>query len=238
MAKKDAFCTQCGSLVQIDDSKDKNVCIFCKAEISTKKALELNTDTESRLLLQKAAEQKSKEESIALKEKNKLSKASGHDEITTSKAPKMEIILKPLPLKIKLAVFGAFMLLVVTLTAIYVPLVLNRNEKRETMNAVIVKELGIESTSTTYKDNNNRKFVLATAMTLNEGMAIAAFEKYVDIYSNIYEVSPDKVRSKIVVTLYDTAGRYICSYSDGAVNAVFETATPTHVPTPTQSITN
>ncbi|MHB1453037.1 MAG: hypothetical protein ACYCYM_03635 [Saccharofermentanales bacterium] len=238
MAKKDAFCTQCGSLVQIDDSKDKNVCIFCKAEINTKKALELNTDTESRLLLQKAAEQKAKEESIALKEKNKLNKSSGSEVITTSKAPRQEIILKPLPLKIKLAVFGAFLLLVVVLAAIYVPLVLNRNAKRIAMDAAIAKDLGIESTSTAFKDNDNRKFVLSTAMTLDEGTAIAAFEKYVDIYSDIYEISADKVRSRIVVTLYDAAGRYVCSYSDGAASAVFETATPTHAPTPTQSITN
>ncbi|MHB8962130.1 MAG: hypothetical protein ACYC5K_03165 [Saccharofermentanales bacterium] len=237
MAKKDAFCTHCGSLIQIDDSKDKNICIFCKAETDTKKALELNTDTESRLLLQKAAEQKAKEESIALKEKNKLNKDVKPD-VSVSKAPRQEIILKPLPLKVKLAVFGAFIALAVILAAIFIPLVLNRNAKRAALDAVIVKELGIDATSMAYKDNDNQKFVLATDMTLSNGTAIAAFEKYVDIYSNIYDVSPDKVQEKIRVTLYDAAGRYICTYTGGAVSAVFETATPTHVPTPTQSITN
>jgi hypothetical protein len=237
MAKTDAFCTQCGSLIQIDDTRPKNVCIFCKAEVDTKKALELNTDTESRLLLQKAAEQKAKEESLARKEK--MGKAPKTDTTAVaSKGPKHEIILKPLPMKIKLAVFGVFMALVLLLTAIFVPLILSRNARRSQMDSALAKELGIQTTSTSYKFNDNREYVLATATTLDEGKAVTAFEKYVKIYGEAYGVSEENIRRKIVVTIYDPTGRYVCSDDDGTTVVVFDTATPTHTPVPTQSITN
>ncbi len=237
MAKKDAYCTRCGSLIQVDEAKEKSTCIFCKAEIDTAHALSLNTDSESRLLLQKAAEQKAKEEAAALREKNKAAKPSLADMAAArSKAPKQEIVLKPLPMKTKLAFFGSLLGIILLAAAIITPVILTRNARRADLTAELTKDLGIGASDLAYQHNDNSGFIFVTSDTYTEDAAAAAFETYVSAYSAVYGVTPEEARRKVAVTVYDASGRYVCSYADGKVRADFETASPTPTAAPTQTI--
>jgi hypothetical protein len=238
MAKTEGYCTNCGSLINLDDSKEKAECIFCGEVVDTKKAIALNEDKESRLLLQNAAIAKSKEEAKALKEKTKNVKPSP---MPASPDKKQELVLKPLPKKIRFAVLGTSLGIIILILAILIPVITTRNANRASMNEMLEDRLDISITSQGYKFNNNRELALATDEAITQEDAVGIYETYLSIYAQTYGISEQEAMEKITVTIYfygEESGRYVCSYSQGEVRALFETGTPTHSPTPQQTITD
>lgn len=236
MSKTEAYCTHCGSLINVDDSKEKSKCIFCGEEMETAKALALNTNSEARLLLQNAAAEKSKEESSVRKEQEKLSMkemaAKAKANANASKGPKQEIVLRPLPMKTKLIILVSFLGIVAIIAAVFVPLIMTRNANRAAIEDRLSNSLGYEITSQAFKYNDNREFILSVKDTVEEAGAIEIFEKYASVYSEVTGKDAGSVKQAITVIVFDAEGRYICQYNDGSISAVFETGTPTHTPTP------
>lgn len=234
MSKTEAYCTHCGSLINVDDSKEKSKCIFCGEEMETAKALALNTNSEARLLLQNAASEKSKEESSVRKEQEKLSmkEMAAKAKANAAKGPKQEIVLRPLPMKTKLIILVSFLGIVAIIAAVFVPLIMTRNANRAAIEDRLSNSLGYEITSQAFKYNDNREFILSVKDTVEEAGAIEIFEKYASVYSEVTGKDAGSVKQAVTVIVFDAEGRYICQYKDGSISAVFETGTPTHTPTP------
>ncbi len=242
MAKIEAYCTNCGSLINVDDSKQKATCIFCGQEIDTAKAVSLNSDNESRMLVQKAAAEKAREEAAARKE---MQKSGARDMPAKQKAektqgPKQEVILKPLPARTKLILLASFVGFALVIAAIFVPLIITRNANRLSFRDTISSSFGIEDpdSAITFKYNDNRELMLSTKDMLGEEGAREIYEKYVSVYSEAYGIDRSKAEKKTTVVIFDKEGRYTCSYKDGKMNVSFETGSPTHTPQPTAAASN
>lgn len=237
MAKKEGYCSECGSLLNFDDSKDKILCIFCGEEVDTKKALDLNEDNESRINIQKVAEEKAKIEAAKRKERQKNAKPTPKDIIKDKQnSPKEEIVLKPLPKKMKIALIAVPLSLVVVLFAIFVPLLTSRNAKRITMHESMEKEFKISIDSYSYNYNNNRELVISTDNKITEADALTIYNSYMQIYAKTYDITTEKANEKLTVIIYfhggdneDESGRYIIKYVDENLKIKFETgiAAPT-----------
>lgn len=246
MAKTEAFCTQCGSLIMIDDSKEKNKCLFCGTEIVTTKALDLKNDTETRVMLQKEAEKKAVETSKAKKELQKQNKGTKSDAVAAAPAIKEVVVIKPLPLKTKLILFGSLLAVLLILAGIFIPTILSRNEKRELFTSQLTQQitfniknpLNANEYNLAYKFNDNRELLLATDTDITETAAVTAYQTYYNMYKDAYSMSVEKAHNKIVVKVYGKNGLFLCKYSNGAVVTSFETATPTPTTVPTNSITS
>ena len=242
MAKTEAYCTNCGSLINVDDSKDKTKCIFCGQEMDTAKAISLNTDSESRMLIQKTADEKAREEAAARKELQKSGDKGMAAKQTTAKAqgPKQEVILKPLPARTKLILLASFLGFALIIAAILVPLIITRNANRLSFRETIGSSFAIEDTESaiTFKYNDNRELMLSSEDVLAEEGAREIYEKYVALYAEAYNIDRAKAEKKITVIIFDKEGRYICSYKDGKADVSFETGSPTHTPEPTTAFTN
>lgn len=233
MGKKEAYCTQCGSLINIDDSKDKNKCLFCGAEIVTEKALKLNDDTESRLLIQKAAEQKAKEEA---KDKKKDQPKSAKNTQPAVPAQKEIIVMKPLPLKTKIIIFASLIAVVAILSGIFVPTITIRNQKRSLFEGQITGALTYKLESYAFKYNDNREFVVATSSELSRPDAEKTYNAYASMYTDAYGISETSAQKKLSVKIYAKNGLYSCDKKSGTLNVSFTTATPT--PTMTPAVTS
>jgi len=242
MAKKEAYCTHCGSLINVDDSKDKAKCIFCGQEMDTARAIELNNDSESRMLLQKAADEKAREVAASRKDKEKLSMKEMAERAKEEKAkgPKQEIVLKPLPMKTKLILLASFLGFAIIIAAIYIPLLTIRNANRVSLRESMGTQFEIEDPGSdiAFLYNDNRYLTLSTKDTVGEEGAQDIYDTYISLYAQVYGADEAKVREKIIVTIFDAEGRYVCSYRDGDASVVFETGSPTHTPEPTVIITD
>lgn len=230
MGKAEAFCTQCGSLIVIDDSKEKNTCLFCGGTVTTAKALELKTDPGTRTLLQKEAEQKAAD---AAKAKKEQQKQSGQKAVSTAPAsgPKQTVVIRPIPLKIKLILIGILVGIVLVLSGIFVPTILNRNAKRDVISAQLTEKMPFTAQSYAFKFNDNHEFLIATNEDLDEGAAMEAYESYLGIYQAAYSISADKTQEKVTMKLYAANGLYSFDSKDGEILVSFTTATPTPTPT-------
>lgn len=235
MAKTEAFCTQCGSLINIDDSKDKSKCLFCGTEIDTAKALNLKGDSESRLAIQKEAEKKAVEEAKIKKDAAKLNKGTKSDSTPQPPAVKEEVVIRPLPLKTKLILFGAFLGIVAILCGIFIPTILTRNEKRELFSPKL-QQIQFPLQSYAFKYNDNRELIVATGSEIREEDARAAYETYSVMYKNAYDISSEKTMSKLVVKVYAKNGLFICKGVGGVLATTFTTSTPTPTTAPTTAI--
>jgi hypothetical protein len=239
MGKTEAFCTQCGSLINVDDSKEKNKCIFCGSEVVTNKALELKNDTQTRVSLQQEAEKKAKEEALLRKQNQKQNKGAKLDVSNVpAKSTKEVIVMKPLPLKTKLILFGSLLGIVVILAGIFVPTILNRNQKRTVINNYLSQNIDFNIKSYAFKFNDNRELSIATDVSLSRTDAEAAYQSFNLIYKDTYKTTEAKTDKKLVLRLYAKNGLYTSRKIDGVLTVDFMTATPTPTITPTVAITN
>lgn len=236
MGKTEAFCTKCGSLINIDDTKNINKCIFCGIEVETKKALDLKTDDQTRLAIQKEAQANEKELAKSKKNEVKSNKSSKVEPVTP--AVKEIIVMKPLPFKTKLIMILSIVAVIAIIAGYFVPTIINRNAKRTEFSSQFTEELPFAIKSYSFKFNDNREFLVATDIDISEGTATTAYEAYVNMYSKIYNASKESVLKKLTVRVYGKNGLFICRQSDGKLLVLFETSTPTPSPVPTQSIKN
>jgi hypothetical protein len=238
MAKKEAFCTQCGSLIQVDDSKETGKCIFCGADVSTAKAIDLKADPDTRIALQASAQEKAKEEAKLNKE---LQKTKGSSSKSKSNAPEVpttrEItVIEPLPMKTKLIILVSVVAVIAILSGILIPMILTRNNHRTSFDSQINKAMPFTIASHAYKFSDNRELVIATKEVLSSDKAKEAFTSYQKLYEKAYSVSADKATSKLVVKLYAKEGLYVCKYVNNEFQSVFERSDPTPTPKPTTAI--
>lgn len=235
MSKTEAFCTQCGSLINIDDSKDKNKCLFCGTEVITTKALDLKNDSEKRSALQKDAEKKAIDEAKTKKDLQKQNKGPKTEPAPVS-ATKEVVVIKPLPLKTKLILFGILLAFVLILSAYFIPTIISRNEKRETFSSQLTQKIPFSLQSYSYKFNDNRELSLATNVDLEEKAALEAYQTYLNMYKDVYSMAIDKAQDKIVLRVYAKNGLFLCKSTNGLATASFVTATPTPTIIPTTAI--
>ncbi len=216
MSKKQGFCTNCGSLITLDSSKEKGTCIFCQEEVDVAAALALNEDNERRELVQKEAYEKSLEEAKALKDSAKDKQtgftraAQGQNRDRAGqkvKAAKLE----PMPKKTKLTLLVSIVAFIVIVAAILVPTTMDRNKKRDALDAAMdtaVAKINVEIDSKLYKYSNNREYFLSTKQGLAEGQAELLYDSYVKEYAELYSLDTEEVHKKIKFTVYDAAGIY------------------------------
>ena len=235
MGKTEAYCTQCGSLINIDDTKEKNKCLFCGGEVVTTNALNLVKDTDARIALQKEAEKKAADLAQAKKDLQKQGRFPKADAAPAA-ATKGSLVVKPLPLKTKLIIFGIFIGFLAVLAGILVPTILVRNENREFISTQMTEKVPFTIESYAFKFNDNREFLLATNEAVKEDEAKTVYSDYLSLYAQAYDVTAEKAGKKITVKLYAANGLFECRTVDGAVTAVFSTATPT--PTPTVAVSS
>jgi len=235
MSKTEAFCTQCGSLINIEDSKDKNKCLFCGTEVITANALDLKNDSEKRSVLQKDAEKKAVDDAKTKKERQKQIKGP-KAEAVVAPTTKEIVVIKPLPLKTKLILFGILIASVLIISAILVPTILSRNEKREIFSSQLTQKIPFPLQSYSYKFNDNREFSLATSVDLTEKEALEAYQAYLGMYTKEYSITTEKAQKKIVLRVYAKNGLFLCKSSNGTITASFVTATPTPTTIPTTGI--
>lgn len=239
MAKNEAFCTQCGSLIQLDDSKDTGKCIFCGTEVSTAKAIELKADPDTRIALQASAQEKAKEEA---KLKKEMQKTKGPSSKAKSNAPEVPTtrevtVIEPLPMKTKLVMLGSVLAVIAIIAGILIPMLLTRNSHRASFDTQITKSMPFTISSHAYKFSDNREFLVATKDTLSEDKAKETYAAYQDIYAKAYSVSAEKASQKLVVKIYAKEGLYVCKYVNGSFQSVFDLSNPTPTPKPTTAIT-
>jgi len=238
MGKTEAFCTQCGSLINIDDNKDKNKCLFCGTEIVTTKALDLKSDPQTRAMLQKEAEQKAIEAAKAKKEQQKLNKGSKPDAVAVP-AAKQVVVITPIPFKTKMTILGIFVGFVLLLSAIFIPTILNRNAKRDVLSAQLKQKISFNiknpsdnaEYNISFNYNDNHELLLASDADLTETAAKEAYQTYLTIYKEAYSISTEKAQNRITVKVYAKNGLYQCKNVKGIVTVQFDTATPTPTPT-------
>lgn len=234
MAKKEAFCTKCGSLINIDESKAKNSCLFCGSEVETKNALGLKDDSEARLALQKESEKKAREEAAAKRQLQKQGKpAKTETSGVPAKTTKEIIVMKPLPLKTKLIIFGSMIGILVIIAAIFIPTILSRNQKRALLNTELNQNVEFEIKSHAFKFNDNHELSLATDSSIAESLAESTYQSYIQIYSKAYGVTSERAEGKLVVRIYAKNGLYVCKNLRGTFFIGFETSAPTPTLAPT-----
>jgi predicted nucleic acid-binding Zn-ribbon protein len=244
MAKKEAYCTQCGSLIQVDDTKSQVKCIFCGSEIDTQQALKLNEDPESRELLQQQVleqSQKIKEE----KKKHKPDTANAKSESlavskksSSSKTVRQMTVVKPLPLRVKLIILGIFVMTVIVISAILVPLISTRDAKRHALETRFDAGFSVKVVDFTFKYHNNREIWLVTSDEVDETLAREIFNEYYAIYEKEYPSLSEKTKAAMKVRIYAPAGLYLCYYQNGILLSNFSTADPTPTPGITTTIGN
>lgn len=238
MAKKEAFCTQCGSLIQLDDSKDTGKCIFCGTEVDTAKAIELKADPDTRIALQATAQEKAKEEA---KLKKELQKTKGTSSKAKSNAPEVPAtrevtVIEPLPTKTKLIMLGSVLGVIAILAGILIPMILTRNSQRASFDKQITQAMPFKISSHAYKFSDNREFLVATKDTLSQDKVKETFAAYQNLYAKAYSISSEKASDKLVVKIYAQEGLYVCKYADGSLQTVFDLSNPTPTPKPTTAI--
>ena len=237
MAKKEGFCTQCGSLITIDDSKEKVNCIFCGAENITRDALALNEDNETREQLQKKAQEEAKETAAREKKSGKNKPAVKKDTSKPAVKKTEEVtIIKPVPKKTILTMVAGFVLFFAITAAILVPLILSRNSNRAAMDEKIQSEMPVSIEDHTFLYMNNRELLIVTKDSVDEEKVKEVFQKYVNLYSEQYSVSPEDVMTRLKTSVYSPEGVYKCEYPDNVIVCTFSTATPTATPEPTTAI--
>ncbi len=235
MSKKEAFCTNCGSLINIDDSKDKNTCLFCGTEVETNRALDLKSDPEKRIALQKDAETKAKEQAKTKKEALKQTKSTKPGPVAVPVIREI-IVHKPLSTKERIIIFGSLFTVVAILAGIFVPTILSRNEKRESMTSQINNKMPFAIQSFSYKFNDNREFLVATAEEISDAKATETFTSYANLYRTVYTNSSTKTQDKLVVKVYAKNGLFVCKSANSTVSVKFVTSTPTPTPIPTKGL--
>lgn len=232
MAKKEGICTKCGSIIQIDESKDKVECIFCGETSDTKRALDLANDPTAASDLQKKALESSKSEkkqeakTPAPQTKKKKTSTVKTEEVTT---------IKPLPQKTKTIIISVALAFFVIIAAIVYPIISIRNSRREAMDARL-GEISIPVTDHTYHYNNNRAFWFVTDVEIDEDTAKTVFDEYANIYSQEHSVTMDEAKQMLSVKIFDPNGVHTTGYSNDTFVYEFETSDPTPTPEPTTAI--
>lgn len=236
MAKKDGFCTECGSLISVDDKKDKATCIFCGNEMDKNEALSLTDDAEKRTKLQETAMKKEKENAAELKKQEEI-KPSREKETRKPKARKTREVttIKPLPKKTKIIIVASFVGFVLILAAIFVPMVTTRNLHRGQMDEKVNEALPFSVKDHDFLYMNNRTLLVVTEDEIDDEISRNAFEAFVSLYAAQYERSEDQVRDNLTIRIYSPEGVYECYYEEG-IQCSFETAHPTATPEPTVAI--
>jgi hypothetical protein len=222
-------------LINIDDTKEKNKCLFCGTEVVTANALNLVKDTDARINLQKEAEKKAADIAQAKKDLQKQNRFPKTDAAPAA-AAKGNLVVKPLPLKTKLIIFGMFFGFLAVLAGILVPTILLRNENRAFISAQMTEKVPFTIESYSFKFNDNREFLLATGEAVTEDEAKIVYNDYLSLYTQAYSVTSEKAGKKVIVKLYALNGLFECRTLDGVLNVVFSTATPT--PTPTMAVSS
>jgi len=237
MAKKDGFCTQCGSLITIDDSKEKISCIFCGAENITKDSLALNEDNETREELQKKAQEEAKE-IAATEKKNKKNKPAVKKDTEKTVVKKTEevTIIHPLPKKTILTMIASFVLFFAIIAAVLVPMIMMRNSNRAAMDERIQSAISIQVEDHTFMYMRNSELLIVTKDSINEAGALDVYQDYLSLYTTQYSVNKEDVMHKLKVRVYSPDGVYICQYLNNELVCSFSTATPTATPEPTTAI--
>lgn len=238
MAVKEGLCSNCGSLMRIDDSKETATCIFCWAEVNANEALDLIEDSEGHEFLNETFDEP------GLEEKTQALAAQGFGGIHVSTSarqvpkktierkegkltPREKVALQNKPLvkpycskKHLLLITAGVVGFVAVIAAIAFPMYFTREGKKKEIKEKLPNSISFASDQTLYNINkqNNSAITIISPEAIDEATAKDIFEKYASIYSETYGISAEDAKAKIQVKILDEEnGGYAVSLKENEV---------------------
>lgn len=233
MAVYDGLCTNCGSLLRVDDSSETTTCMFCWAESDSQKAIELMQNSEGYEFPNEKYPEPDPEEKAKIMTQNGVGGVILTPQVSAPKkkvekrgklTPKEKVALQNKPMvkpevskkdKIKITVWSIVFVLV--LVGIGLPVYYLRQNKEDEIlthvQDILNKSVDPSRIDIQRQDNHILVYVSEDEITEDEAQKI--FENYAKVYADVYEESLAEAEGKVEVELFDSKkGGYRVSKHD------------------------
>ena len=250
MAIREGLCTNCGSLMRVNDNNDTITCIFCWGESQSDQAINLfqEQDNEYEFPNEEFEVPEAEEQSVALRAQGLGGGGQALTQTTKTKVPqqtsrkrniervgkltpKEKVALQNKPIvkpevskRHKRGLIIGFSAFAIILIIVGIPTYFNRSSKE---NAIMegmyqVVQLDDMENRVDITRQDNREVTVVSPVEVTEAEAIETFNKYVDLYAEVYGIGTAESESKVQLRLLDqVSGGFMVSMQEaGEVEAI------------------
>lgn len=231
MAIREGLCTNCGSLMRVNDQEESTSCIFCWALVDNQEAMNLMADSEG------YAFPNIEYTEGTLEERTRAMQAQGLGNVNSARTPQVQtskttvrkegkltprekVALQNKPIvkpycskKHRLAIIAGVVAFVILLAAIAVPVYfLRENKKTEILNQ-LPQEIPFASDENrvNIQNQSNNEITLISPEDIDREGAEEVFQSYSSIYANVYAISQEDAQNKVEVRVLSENGGFLVS---------------------------
>lgn len=234
MAIREGLCTNCGSLMRIDDSQESSSCIFCWATVDNQDALDLMEDSEGYEFPNETFSEPDATTKVEVMRSQGLGGVHVVSDpmrqarkVTQRKegklTPREKVALQNKPLvkpecskKHRLSIVAGVVGFVVLLAGVAVPVYFSRENKKAEILARLDKVAAFaeDSARVNVLQQNNSAITLISPDELTEDVAKEVFNSYSQVYSEVYAISEEEAKNKVRVKILDEKSGGFEVYND------------------------
>ncbi len=234
MAVYEGLCTNCGSLLRVDDSQEKVRCIFCWGESDSEAAINLMGRDDVEYPNEAYAEPSAEEKAEALKAQGmggvvmrQEPKVNRKEKKTGKLTPKEKVALQNKPLvkpevskKHKITIVAGVVAFVLVLAAIGLPIYFLRENKADEIMQKLPEHVALASSKekVDLHRQDNHIITIVSPKAVTKKQAEETFLAFSKVYAEVYGISEEAAKNKVEVKLLDNVtGGFRVKIKDGSV---------------------
>ncbi len=224
MAVHEGLCTNCGSLMRLNDEHPQTHCIFCWADVDTAEAIRLgqgagdhvfpnetypepDLETQGKALkaqgLGASNIVQAPRQTVAAPSRRQEGKLTPREKVALQNKP----VVKPYVSKQhRIAIIAGVVAFLLLIAAIAVPVYLTRENKRDMLRAELPQYLEFAGDENRFhiERQRNSRVTIASPKAITEEEAVTAFEGYAETYARVYAIDLAKAKDRIELRLIDS----------------------------------
>lgn len=236
MALYEGLCTNCGSLLRVDDSQESVRCIFCWGESDSEAAINLMNKNDIEYPNEAYAEPSAEEKAEALKAQGmggvvmrQEPKVKRKEKKTGKLTPKEKVALQNKPLvkpevskKHKIAILAGVAAFVIALAAIGLPIYFLRENKADEIMQKLPEHVALSNAKekVDLHRQDNHIITIVSPETVTQEQAEETFLAFSKVYSEVYGISEEDAKNKVELKLLDNyTGGFRVKVKDGSITS-------------------
>lgn len=241
MALHEGLCTNCGSLMRLNDENESTYCIFCWAEVNTAEGIRLGVDASGHKYENVEYAEPATEVKVAALQAQGLGGASVMAAVPARRTaavekraegkltPRERVALQNKPIvkpycatKHRVAIIGGVVAFLLVLSAVALPIYLTRENKKTALKEKLPTFLAYanEENRLNIERQRNQVIIIVSPAATSENEALSIFQNYAQAYAEVYEITEEAAQAKVEVRLFDSeSGGYNIRMIDGEVKA-------------------
>lgn len=216
MAIREGRCQNCGSIIKVDEAKDDAVCLFCLAHTAPSTAIAIAQNPEAHEFPNEPQEATEEDRALAMqgaglqvhgtakvsKPAPKKTKKAGLSPAEKVAQSKKELVVPSVARRDLVKVIGASVLLIAVVVGVFLPVTLNRNQKRAELQAQWSE---LKEGHFQFEGNGNHRLILVKTEKVDEEGAKMLLSAYKEVRAKVYGLSSE-AQEEVSLKLYTPDG--------------------------------